>query len=331
MHVTAVQAGPEGTHEADTDRPRVIRTSVTRGDKVFRTICTVAAASCLVIIAGTAIFLFSRSIGPITSSGVWSFFTDSVWSPSTDRYGVGGLLVGTIIIATIALVIAVPLALGLALFINEYAPHWVRRPLTTTVDLLAALPSLIFGLWGLEAFMGPLVGVAGWLNQHLDAIPFFRLSKAGASMTQSSFIVGVVVAIMITPIVTSVSRDVMSQCPRNQCEGALALGGSRWGMIRDVILPFGRGGIVGSVLLGFGRALGETMAIAIIVLLKTEANPFILEEGGGSIAGFIAIKFGEAAEGERSGLIAAGFALFVVTLIVNLFARRIVNRSRVAS
>jgi phosphate transport system permease protein len=324
--MTAVQAKPDAG--ADDDQPRLLRSSLTTGDRVFRAICTSAAALSLVIITGTALFLLAKSIPAVRSSGVWDFFTTSVWNPSQEEFGVLGLLIGTVIIALIALVVAVPLALGLALFINEYAPLRARKVLTGAVDLLAALPSLIFGIWGLFALQGPLVGVAKWLNEHLDALPIFRLSEEGAALTQSSFVAGMVVAIMITPIITSVSRDVMAQCPRNQCEGALALGGSKWGMIRNVILPFGRGGIVGSVLLGFGRALGETIAIALIVVLTIKANPFVLEEGGGSIAGMIAVKFAEADGTEVSGLIAAGFALFVVTLLVNLGARRIVNRSR---
>jgi phosphate transport system permease protein len=323
--VTAVQVHPD----AGEQQPRVLKHSHTTGDRIYRAVCTAAAGLSLVIIAGTAIFLAAKSWPALQSSGYWDFFTTSVWNPSEERFGVLGLLIGTVIIALIALVVAVPLELGLALFINEYAPGRARKVLVGAVDLLAALPSLIFGMWGLWAFQGPLVGVAKWLNEHLDALPFFRLSEDDAAMTQSSFVAGMVVAIMITPIITAVSRDVMAQCPRNQCEGAMALGGSRWGMIRDVILPFGKGGIVGSVLLGFGRALGETIAIALIVVLSVEANPFVLEEGGGSIAGLIAVKFAEADGVEVSGLIAAGFALFIVTLVVNLAARRIVARSRV--
>lgn len=313
------------------DRPRSLKPTFTRGDRTFRGICTVAAAVSLVIIVSTTIFLFAKSVPAIQSTGIKDFFTTSEWAPSQDYFGVAGLLIGTVIVALIALVVAVPAALGLALFINEYAPHRARRVLVGAVDLLAAMPSLIFGMWGLYAFQEPLVGVAKWLNQHLDALPFFRLSEEGASLTGSSFVVGMVVAIMIVPVITSVSRDVMAQCPRGLCEGAFALGGSRWGMIRDVIIPFGKGGIVGSVLLGFGRALGETIAVALIVVLSIEANPFVLEEGGGSIAALIAVKFNEARDLEISGLIAAGFALFLLTLVVNLGARRIVARSRVAT
>jgi phosphate transport system permease protein len=235
-----------------------------------------------------------------------------------------------VIIATVALVVAVPLALGLALFINEYAPSRVRRVLTSAVDLLAALPSLIFGMWGLFALTGTAVGVATWFNDHLDALPFFRLSEPDAQLTQSSFIVGTVVALMIVPIVTSVSRDVMAQCPRSQCEAALALGGSRWGMIKEVLLPFGKAGITGAVLLGFGRALGETIAITLIISFVVEPNFLVLEQGGSSIASLIALKFGEAQETEISALIAAGLALFAMTLVVNLAARAIVRRTQIA-
>ena len=171
-----------------------------------------------------------------------------------------GLLVGTIIIAIIAMVISVPLAIGMAIFINEYAPAAVKRALTSVVDLLAALPSLLFGIWGFFALQDRLVPAAQWISTHLSVIPFFKV-PANTALVQSGFDAGVVVALMTLPIITSVSRDVMAQVPRDQCEGALALGGTRWGMIRDVILPFGRSGIVGAALLGFGRALGETIAV----------------------------------------------------------------------
>ncbi len=315
---------------ADDDRPRQIEQTFTFGDRVFRSLAAGAAAVSLFIIGATAVFLTVRAVPAVRSSGIISFFTSSVWNPTAGKFGVGGLLVGTVVIATVALVVAVPLALGLALFVNEYAPGRVRRILVSAIDLLAALPSLIFAMWGFFALQEPLVGVATWFNEHLDALPFFRLSEQGASLYRSSFITGVVVSFMVLPIITSVSRDVMAQCPRTQCEGALALGGSRWGMIREVILPFGRAGIVGSILLGFGRALGETIAVAIIIALQFEANPYVLEEGGGSIAALIATKFGEARELETSALIAAGLALFLMTLVVNLGARTIVRRSQIA-
>lgn len=320
---------PEPTAPTE-ERPRAIQQSRTFGDRVFRGLSGGAAGLCLLIMLATAVFLTVKAIPAISAAGPWSFLTSSEWRPDAKRFGVGGLLVNTVIIAIVALFIAVPLALGLALFINEYAPSGIKRILTSAVDLLAAIPSLLFGMWGFFALQGPLIGVARWLSQHLNALPFLRLTEADVSLRQSSFVAGTVVALMAVPIITSVSRDVMAQCPRVQCEGALALGGSRWGMIRDVILPFGRSGIVGSILLGFGRALGETIAVVLVIALVFDANLNILTQGSGSISALIATKFGEAQGLEINGLIAAGLALFVMTLVVNLVARAIVRRSRIA-
>lgn len=311
------------------DRPRPITISVSGGDRVFRSISVGAAAVALLIIGGTAVYLGVGSREALSRTGLVNFFTESVWNPSVGKFGVWGLLVGTFLIGSIAVVAAVPLGLGMALFTNEYAPMRVRSILTSTIDLLAAIPSLVFGMFGLFVLSAPLQGIAQWFGDHLNAIPFFRVGPED-SLAKSAFIGGVVVAIMILPIITSVSRDVMAQCPREQCEGALALGGSRWGMIKAVIFPFSRSGIVGAILLAFGRALGETIAIAIIVSLVYQANLKVLTEGGGSIAQLIAIRFGEANELEKSGLVAAGLALFIVTFLVNLGARRIVARARSA-
>jgi phosphate transport system permease protein len=216
----------------------------------------------------------------------------------------------------------------MALFINEYAPPWLRRPLTTIVDLLAALPSLLFGIWGFFALQAHLAPVSHFLGAHFGSIPFLQLNE-GDTVVASSFVAGVVVSIMILPIITSVTRDVMAQVPREQCEGALALGGTRWGMIRDVILPYARGGIVGASLLGFGRALGETIAVALLISPLITENSHILKTGASSIAAHIAIHFGEATTLERSGLVAAGLGLFLLTLVVNLVARFIVVRKAV--
>lgn len=313
------------------DVPRSLPIAHTRADRVFRTFAAGAALACLSMMAATAIFLTVKAVPALAEAGPWQFVSGSVWQPDQGHMGVWGLLVNTILISAVSLVVAVPTALGLALFINEYAPQRVRRFLTSAVDLLAAVPSLIFGMWGFFALQDHLVGIAAWLAKHLNALPLFRLTEPGASLRQSTFVAGFVVAFMIIPIVTSVSRDVMSQCPRVQCEGALALGGSRWGMIRDVLLPFGRSGIIGSVLLGFGRALGETVAVVIIISLVIDANLNILEQGSGSISALIATKFNEAQGIEINGLIAAGLALFILTLVVNLFARAIVRRSATVS
>jgi phosphate transport system permease protein len=312
------------------DQPRVLSKSVSRADRVFRGISASAAITSLFIIGATAVFLLLSSREVLAKVGVVKFFTTSTWNSSTASFGVLGLLVGTIIIATVAIAVGVPLAVGLALFVNEYAPPRIRRFLVSAIDLLAAVPSLAFGIWGRFALAEPLKGVSQFFADHLSAIPFFRV-VANADLTKSSFAVGVVVGIMVVPIITSVSRDVMAQCPREQCEGALALGGSRWGMIRSVILPFSRSGVVGAILLGFGRALGETIAITLMITLTVQANSRVLSAGGGSIAAWIATRFPEATGIEISALVAAGLALFVLTLLVNLAARRVVNRARSAT
>ena len=311
------------------DEPLDIPRVVSLGDRLFQGISAGAATTALLIVSATAFFLIWRSVDAFRSAGVIDFLTESVWNPSEGRFGVGGLLIGTVLIAAVALMVAVPMGLGLSLFVNEYAPARLKGVLVSAIDLLAALPSLIFGLWGFFALQGPLQGVAQWFADHLSVIPFFQ-TEQGDDLTRSAFVGGIVVGIMILPIVTSVSREVMSQCPRDQCEAALGLGGTRWGMIRTVILPFSRSGMVGAVLLGFGRALGETIAVTIIVSLETQPNTRVLTSGGGSVAQLIATKFGEASPLEVSALVGAGAALFLLTLVVNLAARRIVSRARSA-
>jgi phosphate transport system permease protein len=285
-----------------------------------------SAFTSLVIVGATLVFMVNESRPAFHATGIRSFFTDSVWNASVGKFGVFGLLIGTIIIATIALSVAVPFALAMAIFINEYAPKSIGRTLTTAIDLLAALPSLIFAMWGFFAFQGHLVKVARWLSVHLVAVPFFRLSSPNVTLVRSSFIAGCVVGIMVLPIVCSIGREVMGRVPRDLCEGALALGGTRWAMIRTVILPFGRSGIVGAIVLAFGRALGETIAVAFLIQLVFEANPHVLESGAGSIAALIATRFGEATPIERSALVAAGLSLLMLTFATTMLARRIVNR-----
>lgn len=221
------------------DIPRTPHVHPTTGDRIFRGLATAAASVSLIIVGGTLIFLLDNARPAFAKSGVKNFFTDSVWNPGLGHFGVLGLLEGTLIIATVAMLIAVPLGIAMALFINEYAPARLRRPLTSMIDLLAALPSLLFGIWGFFALQKHLVPVAHFLGSHLSVLPFLKINE-GSGLTDSSFVAGFVVSIMIMPIITSVTRDVMAQVPREQCEGALALGGTRWGMIREVILPFAR-------------------------------------------------------------------------------------------
>jgi len=309
------------------DRPVRPKSSPTGPDRAFRGLATGAAMASLVIVVATLVFLVRGSRQALHSSGIVDFFTKSYWRPTLGKFGAFGLMEGTMIIALLAVAVAAPLGIGMALFINEYAPGRLRTVTTSVIDLLAALPSILFGLWGLFAFKDKLVPIAKWIGDHLSVFPFFRIPPSGAILAGSSFVAGMVLSIMILPIITSVSRDVMAQAPREQCEGALALGGTRWGMIRSVILPFGRNGIVGAVLLGLGRALGETIAVALVIVLVFQTNTNLLTQGASAIAPTIALRFGEASPVERSGLVAIGLALFIVTLVVNLAARAIVSRT----
>ena len=306
--------------------PRQLDPGLTTGDKVFRFISATAAASVLAILGLVALFLCLEAWPALKVSG-FDFLTTFEWDPDgfPAHFGIASLVFGTAMIAVVALVVAVPIAIGSALFVNEYAPARLARPLVTLLDLLAAVPSLIYGLWGLYYLQPHLQGTSRWLTDHLGFIPLFHTSRPvfGSSM----FIAGVVVGLMVLPIIASVTREVLSQAPRAVCEAALALGGSRWGMIRSVILPFGRSGIVGAAMLGLGRALGETIAIALILAFNFKIWTEALSPGGGSIAGLIANNFPEAGELQRHALIAAGLALFVITLIVNTVARIIVNRT----
>jgi phosphate transport system permease protein len=307
-------------------QPREIDPGLTSGDKMFRTIAAVAAASVLAILGLVALFLCLEAWPALKVSGV-KFLTTFEWNPdgSPAHFGIASLVFGTAVIAVIGLVVALPIAVGSALFVNEYAPARLGRPLVALLDLLAAIPSLIYGMWGLYYLQPRLQGTSLWLTDHLGFIPFFHTTRPvfGSSM----FIAGVVVGLMILPIIASVTREVLAQAPRGVCEAALALGGSRWGMIRSVILPFGRSGIVGAAMLGLGRALGETIAIALILAFNFRITTEILAPGGGSVAGIIANNFPEAGELQRHALVAAGLALFVITLIVNTIARIIVNRT----
>lgn len=310
------------------DEPRRPDELPSLGDRVYHGVAAACATVSLVIVGLTFVFLLWESKDIFGEVSPWRFLTDTTWNAATNKVGVGGLLIATILIALIGLIVAVPLALAMALFINEYAPRRLRTVLTSVIDLLAAVPSLIFGFWGFFALMPQLRPIARWMTDHLSAIPLFRITAANADLSQSGFVAGVVVGIMIVPIITSVSRDVMAQVPRELCEGALALGSTRWGMIKDVILPFGKSGIVGATLLGLGRALGETIAVALVISFTFNGvNWNVLEKGAGSIAALIVTRFGEASPLERSALIAAGLALFTLTFAINLVSRTIVARS----
>ncbi len=310
------------------DTPLPLAQSHTRGDTIFRSVSVACGASVLVIMAMIAIFLSIQAWPALASMGP-RFLIDTGWTPDgpSGNFGVAAVLAGTVEVAAISLIVAMPVAIGTALFINEVAPPVLRRPLTSLVDLLAALPSLIYGIWGVFFLQPRVRGLAQWLTDNLSFIPFFRtdgLNQFGGSL----FVAGLIVGMMILPIATSITREIMAQVPRDQCEAAFALGGTRREMIRTVILPFARSGIVGGAMLALGRALGETIAVVLILSHEFRLTARILQTGGETVASLIAIQFNSAAERGQQALAAAGLALFVLTLLVNVGARAIVARSK---
>ena len=311
------------------DRPRDLgRQRRTTADRVYRAIGTSAGLLVLVILCLIGIFLLVRSLPAFRLAGL-HFFTTSAWEPdaATHQFGIAAVLYWTIVMACMALLIAVPLSVFAAVYLTEFAPRRIRGPLVTLIDLLAAVPSLIFGLWGAYFLMPRMIGTSRWISVHLGWIPIFRVTTP--DFASSAFIVAIVLALMVMPIVTSISREVFSQVPVGEKEAALALGGTRWGMVRKVVLPYGRGGIIGASMLGLGRALGETIAIVIIASPLFVIRPNVLQLGTNSVAALIALRFGDASkEYGIPALMAAGLTLFMFTLLVNSVAAFVVNRSR---
>jgi phosphate transport system permease protein len=321
----------------DLDLRRKIHPGHPVADRVFRGAARGVGLLVLAIMGGIGLFLLSQSGIAFDEFG-WEFFTENDWLLETNEIGVVSLLLGTVVVAVIAIVIAFPLALLTALFISEYAAVRARRTLIALVDLMAAVPSVVYGLVGLILLQGYLVNVARWLHDAFGWVPFLAVDNAdpdtaiwgneASKYTSSAFIAGVVVAMMVLPICAAVMREVFSQAPAGEREAALALGATRWGVIRTVVLPFGRGGIVGGTMLGLGRALGETIAIALIIVPAFDIKVQILENGTITIAAHILNSFGESSELQLSALMLAGLVLFLFTLVVNTLAAVIVARSR---
>ena len=317
------------------DTPHKPKGVVDTNDRVYRGVIRLGGVLVLVIMGAIGIFLGLRAYEAISKAG-FSFITQPHWNPDNGQFGIAAVLIGTIIIALVAICIAVPLALGTSLYISEYASVRIKQALISLVDLMAAIPSVVYGLWGFFALQGSIVPIARWMSQIFGWIPIFQVDGYNPNdplstttvFTASSFIAGIVVALMVTPIMTSIMREVFSQAPVGEREGALALGSTKWGMIRSVVLPYGVGGIIGGTMLGLGRALGETIAVYMIISPIFEIQPHILQSGASSISSLIALKYGEATPFGVSALMAAGLTLFIVTLIVNFGASAIVARSR---
>jgi phosphate transport system permease protein len=300
----------------------------TRGDLVYRRMAKGAGAATLLLLGLIGTFLLLEAWPALKDQG-FGFFTHFEWAPPPKgtEYGIAAIMYWTVAIAAVALTIAVPASIAAALFITEYAPARLRRLLTSLIDLLAAVPSLIYGMWGLLFLQPRMVGISHWLGDHLGFIPIFKVSNDAVG--SSTLIAGTIVSLMVLPICTAIIREVFSQAPPGEKEGALALGSTRWGVIRSVVLPFGRGGIIGGAMLGLGRALGETIAVALIISPNYLITPRIVERGSNSVGALIANNFGEAGSGlGLNALMAAGLMLFIVTLSVNTVAAVVVGRSR---
>ncbi len=273
-------------------------------------------------------FLAARAWEALHRAG-FSFFTEQDWKPDAGRFGIAAVMVGSVLIALVAVVVAVPLAMGAALYIAEYAPRRLRPTLVLVIDLMAAVPSVVFGLWG-EFFLQWQVGHPALDLQLVRLDPDLpgqrrRQPRPVGHVDRVHLVdvlAGLVVALMVTPIACSIMREAFSQAPAGEREGAYALGATRWGMIRSVVLPFGRGAIIGGTMLGLGRALGETIAVVMIISASFHIQPHILENGTSSVSSLIALHYGEASPFGISALMAAGLALFALTLLVNFASPR---------
>ena len=311
-------------------KPREISTEPRRSDKVFRGVVTSGGLASLVILGLITIFLGYRGFEVLKTEGI-SFITSAEWSIVTDdagnvtesNFGLAAMLVGTILCSFVAVVIALPISVFSALFLNFYAPAWLKKILVTVIDLMAAFPSILFGIWGFLVLMPSVEYWGKLINKYLGWIPFFEVKPY--FLTRSPFVAGVVLAIMIIPIITSVSREIFAQAPLDRIQAAFALGATRWAMIKAVVIPHGRSGVIGGAMLGLGRAMGETVAVYTVLNIVFQINWHVLLGAGGNVASLIIAKFGEASPYEIKALMAAGLVLFLLTLIVNAIANVIVK------
>ena len=318
--------GPQRSGPIVTGTPRKARRI-----EPFRGITMAAAALVLVLLAAIAIFLVAKAI-PSLGKDQKNFFSTKVWSPDADPplFGIAVLAFGTVLSSIIALVIAIPVALGVAIFVVEYAPRRLATWLGYLIDMLATVPSVVYGLWGLIFLVPHIRGFQHFLATNFGWIPLFSDPNNRTSVaSRSIFVASVVLAIMVLPVIAAISREVLRQVDPGLKEAALALGATRWEMVRTALLPPSRPGIIGGIMLGLGRALGETIAVALVLGTSFAVSLHILQPGGNTIAANIANYFGEAGKNGRSALIATGLVLFVMTLAVNVVARTVIHRSAV--
>jgi phosphate transport system permease protein len=316
---------------ANSPAPREITTKPRKSDQIFRTVVTIGGMASLVILGLIALFLSLKGAHVLVDEK-FGFITGSTWEAITDEtgnivdsnFGIGAMLVGTMICALIAVFVGVPISVLTALYLTFYANGKLKKFLVSVIDLMAAFPSLLFGFWGFIVFMSSAEYWAKLINKYLGFIPLFDVPAP--VFERSPFIAGLVLAIMIIPIVTAISREVFDQTPLDRIQAAYALGATKLAMIKAVVIPYGRGGIIGGAMLGLGRAMGETVAVYTVLNIVYQINWQVLFGAGGNVASLILLKFGEAGPYEVDALMAAGLILFLLTLLVNATADLIINR-----
>jgi phosphate transport system permease protein len=320
------------------DQPMTLRPGHSTIDRIFHGTVRTVAAFMLVIFGAIGIFL-ALKLPTTIHFYKFRFLTTSSFDWDRNEVGILSAVAGTFEVALVALTIALPMAMATALYISEYAPTRFKSTMVGVIDLMAAVPSIVYGVWGFF-FLSPKADhVSRWIAANFGWIPIFKVNTDPNSATWaesrfvgSAFIAGVVVSMMVIPIACSVMRGVFAQAPVVEREAALALGSTKWGMIRTVVIPFGRGGIIGGTMLGLGRALGETIAVILVISVNYDLSAHILQNGTITISSFIANAFGAANPGAQlNSLLAAGFVLFVLTLVVNTVAAVFVTRSRSGS
>ena len=328
--VTGVSAtdeppGPDGKKPLSGDRASTGR----RGDRLFGGAATLSGVIVIAMVSLIGIFLVVQAVPALTNNSA-NFFTSRVWEPGGDQpaFGIVEFLWTTVMASVIAMTLAVPVGVGVALFLTQYAPLWMRGPAAALIDLLAAVPSIVYGLWGLLTFRSFVKPLEQFLQDNFGWFPLFAPTGISGG---TIFFIGVVLAIMILPIVTALSREVFAQTPTAHKEGALALGATQWEMIRTAVLPFGRPGVISAAMLALGRALGETIAVTIIVSSLAPGTPWSWSvlNGGETFASRIANNASEFDSPAKTGaFIAAGLVLFVLTFVVNAIARVVIERRK---
>jgi phosphate transport system permease protein len=316
---TLAPPNPDSLHAATPPPGRV-------SDRVFRVVTLAAGLLVLVVLAFIVFATASQAQSWFSKEGLGAIF-GTTWDPAHQHFGALPLLVGTLVVALLALLIAVPVSVGIALFVTEVAPRRIRRPIVYTIDLLAAVPSVVFGLWALNELLHPLSQLYSSVSSATAGIPLLdTLFSQPSASGQAIMTAAIVVAIMVTPIVTAITREVFATCPTSQKEAALALGATRWEMIRGSLFPHSRGGIVSAVMIGFGRAVGETIAVALVIGSSQKLTAHILGPGD-AMASVIANQFGDASGTWRSALIGLGLVLLILTILIGILARTALSRA----